>query len=103
MGIDSMYKNAEEEYNKLRKLKPENLGRLGREGYYVLRDEAGTMPSGETYVQVRVLKRYNDDLIKILKTYDNGTALIQFAEDDHKEIVKVDKIKTYEKQLNSWD
>jgi hypothetical protein len=98
-----MYKNAEEEYNKMGKLKPENLGRLGREGYYVLRDEAGTMPSGETYVQVKISKRYNEDLIKILETYNNGTALIQYAKDNHKEIVKMDEIETFEKPLNSWD
>jgi hypothetical protein len=98
-----MYKNAEEEYNKLRKLKPENLGRLGREGYYVLRDAAGTMLSGETYVQVMISKRYNENLIKILETYDNGTALVQFAKDNRKEIVKMDEIEAFEKPLNSWD
>jgi hypothetical protein len=103
MGLDSMYKNTNEEYKIMRKLKPENLGRLGEEGYYVLIDRAGTMPSGETYVQVRILKRYNGDLIKIIQTYDNGTAFVQFAKDNHQEIINISEIKTFEKPLNSWD
>ena len=85
------------------KLKPEDLGRLGEEGYYILKDKKGTMPSGETYTQIMVSKRYNEDLVKVIKEKQDGTSIVQFAKDNRVEVVKTDKIETHEKPMNSWD
>lgn len=80
----------------------QDLGRLGQEGYVVLKDKKGML--GKTpYEQVKIVKTYNDELIKVIKEKQDGTSMIQFAKDNRIDTVDSSEIVTKEHPLTDWD
>ena len=85
------------------KAKIEDFGTLGKDGFIELKDKKGKTDKGQEFEQVKVVKFYKDEMIRVIKDKADGTSMIRYARDNVLTIVATSSIETRETPILEWD